>query len=56
MPRISIARLFEDNETRLKLAWQAGQEGASKTLAVDTVKKAQAASTRSSTACCSSAS
>jgi HPr kinase/phosphorylase len=32
MPRISIARLFEDNETRLKLAWRAGQEGAAKTL------------------------
>lgn len=30
MPQISIARLFEDNHSRLQLAWCAGQEGASK--------------------------
>lgn len=32
MPRISIARLFEDNRTRLKLEWRVGQEGAGRTL------------------------
>ena len=32
MPRISIARLFEDNESRLKLDWRAGRDGAEKTL------------------------
>ncbi len=32
MPRISIARLFEDNESRLKLEWRAGRDGAVKTL------------------------
>ncbi|MEQ1773196.1 MAG: HPr(Ser) kinase/phosphatase [Burkholderiales bacterium] len=32
MPRISIARLFEDNQSRLKLEWRAGREGAEKTL------------------------
>jgi HPr kinase/phosphorylase len=32
MPRISIARLFEDNQSRLKLAWSAGEVGAGKTL------------------------
>ncbi len=30
MPQISIARLFEDNQSRLQLAWCAGQAGASK--------------------------
>ena len=32
MPRISIARLFDDNKSRLQLAWCAGEEGAAKTL------------------------
>lgn len=32
MPRISIARLFEDNQSRLKLEWRAGRDGADKTL------------------------
>ena len=32
MPQISIARLFEDNQTRLQLTWCAGEEGAAKTL------------------------
>jgi len=32
MPRISIARLFDDNRTRLKLEWRAGHDGADKTL------------------------
>lgn len=32
MPRISIARLFEDNQARLKLEWRAGRDGADKTL------------------------
>jgi HPr kinase/phosphorylase len=32
MPRISIARLFEDNQTRLKLDWRVGRDGADKIL------------------------
>jgi HPr kinase/phosphorylase len=32
MPRISIARLFEDNQSRLKLDWRVGRDGAGKTL------------------------
>ncbi len=32
MPRISIARLFEDNQSRLKLDWRAGRDGADKKL------------------------
>ena len=30
MPQISIARLFDDNQARLQLAWRAGEDGASK--------------------------
>ena len=32
MPRISIARLFEDNQAWLKLDWRVGRDGADKTL------------------------
>ena len=32
MARISIARLFEDNQSRLQLAWCTGNDGADKTL------------------------
>lgn len=32
MPRISIERLFEDNQSRLQLGWRAGQTGADKAL------------------------
>src|SRR6187402_3324272 len=32
MPRISIARLFEDNQSRLQLDWRVGRDGAGKTL------------------------
>ncbi len=32
MPQISIARLFDDNQFRLQLAWCAGEAGADKTL------------------------
>ena len=32
MPQLSIARLFEDNEAKLKLAWVAGREGGAKAL------------------------
>ncbi len=30
MPQISIARLFEDNQVRLQLAWRAGEDGGDK--------------------------
>jgi HPr kinase/phosphorylase len=32
MPQLSIARLFEDNEAKLKLAWIAGEDGGAKEL------------------------
>ena len=32
MPRVSIARLFEDNRTKLRLEWVAGRSGADKEL------------------------
>ena len=32
MPQLSIARLFEDNEAKLKLTWVAGREGGAKAL------------------------
>ncbi len=32
MPRISIARLFDDNQARLRLEWRAGRDGANKAL------------------------
>jgi len=32
MPQVSIARLFEDNEQKLRLAWVAGRGGAGKSL------------------------
>jgi HPr kinase/phosphorylase len=32
MPQLSIARLFEDNEAKLKLAWIAGEEGGARSL------------------------
>ena len=35
MPQLSIARLFEDNEEKLKLAWIAGQGGGAKELDSD---------------------
>jgi len=38
MPRISIARLFEDNQSRLQLAWCAGKDGAEKTLDGELIK------------------
>jgi HPr kinase/phosphorylase len=38
MPRISIARLFEDNQSRLQLAWSAGADGADKSLDSELIK------------------
>ncbi|HTD89443.1 MAG TPA: HPr(Ser) kinase/phosphatase [Burkholderiales bacterium] len=38
MPRISITRLFEDNQSRLQLAWCAGEAGADKTLDNELIK------------------
>jgi HPr kinase/phosphorylase len=38
MPRITIAQLFEDNQTRLQLAWCAGEAGAAKTLDSELIK------------------
>ena len=38
MPRITIAQLFEDNQTRLQLAWCAGEDGATKTLDSELLK------------------
>ncbi len=38
MPQITIAQLFEDNQTRLQLAWCAGEEGAAKTLDSELIK------------------
>ena len=38
MPRISIARLFEDNQSRLQLAWCAGEDGAAKMLDSELIK------------------
>src|SRR5688572_5911976 len=38
MPRISIARLFEDNQSRLKLDWRVGHDGAGKTLNSELMK------------------
>jgi HPr kinase/phosphorylase len=38
MPRISIARLVEDNQSRLRLAWCAGEEGADKALDSELIK------------------
>ena len=38
MPRISIAQLFEDNLSRLKLAWCAGGNGTQKTINSDLTK------------------
>lgn len=38
MPQISIARLFEDNRSRLQLAWRAGEAGAVKLLDSELIK------------------
>lgn len=38
MPQISIDRLFEDNQSRLQLAWCAGQAGGGKTLDSELIK------------------
>lgn len=38
MPRITIARLFEDNQSRLQLAWVAGEAGAQKALDSELIK------------------
>jgi HPr kinase/phosphorylase len=38
MPRITIARLFDDNQARLQLAWCAGESGATKTLDSELIK------------------
>jgi HPr kinase/phosphorylase len=38
MPRISIARLFEDNQSRLQLAWRAGEHGAARSLDSELIK------------------
>ena len=38
MPKISIARLFEDNCEKLKLTWLAGHAGAAKELDSETIK------------------
>jgi HPr kinase/phosphorylase len=38
MPRLSIARLFEDNREKLKLAWTAGREGGDRHLNSEVIK------------------
>lgn len=38
MPRLTIARLFEDNREKLKLAWAAGREGGAKDLNSEVIK------------------
>ena len=38
MPQLSIARLFEDNRAKLKLAWVAGREGGAKDLNSEVIK------------------
>jgi HPr kinase/phosphorylase len=38
MPRLSIARLFEDNRDKLKLTWSAGHEGGERHLDSATIK------------------
>ena len=38
MPRLSIARLFEDNREKLKLAWTAGREGGDRHLNSEIIK------------------
>jgi HPr kinase/phosphorylase len=38
MPRLSIARLFEDNREKLKLAWTAGQSGGARDLNSDLIR------------------
>jgi len=38
MPRLTIARLFEDNREKLKLAWTAGREGGAKDLNSEVIK------------------
>ena len=37
MPQLSIARLFEDNRDKLKLAWTAGRDGGTKDLSSDII-------------------
>ena len=38
MPRLTIARLFEDNREKLKLAWVAGRKGGAKDLNSEVIK------------------
>ena len=38
MPRLSIARLFEDNREKLKLAWASGRSGGEKNLDSELIK------------------
>src|SRR5215212_2166073 len=38
MPRLSIARLFEDNREKLKLAWASGRAGGTKDLDSELIK------------------
>ena len=38
MPRLTIARLFEDNREKLKLAWTAGRAGGVKDLNSEVIK------------------
>lgn len=38
MPRVSIARLFEDNREKLRLEWIAGRDGGAKTLNSEFIK------------------
>src|SRR5204862_1183580 len=38
MPHLSIARLFEDNREKLKLAWTAGRDGVTKDLDSELIK------------------
>jgi len=38
MPRISIARLFEDNRGKLKLTWLAGRNGGARELSSESTR------------------
>src|SRR6185295_8545699 len=38
MPRVSIARLFEENREKLRLEWVAGREGAARELVSELTK------------------
>src|SRR5262245_64278009 len=38
MPRVSIARLFEDNRDKLRLEWVAGRDGSARELNSDLTK------------------